>query len=68
MGASTRHGPHAGDQLLTLQIPRTTRKNVGTSFRIARSSTGAQIDGVMATAMGVYVAETVKPVEDQLFI
>lgn len=59
---------HAGDQLLAMQIPRATRKNVGTSFRIARSGTGAQIDAVMATAMGAYVAETVKPAEDQLFV
>lgn len=59
---------HAGDQLLTLQIPRTTRKNVGSSFRIARSGNGSQIDAVMATAMGAYVAETVKPAEDQLFV
>lgn len=59
---------HAGDPLLAVQIPRATRKNVGSSFRIARTGSGSQIDAVMATALGGYVAETVKPVEDQLFV
>ncbi len=58
---------HACDPLLTMQVPATARKNVGSGFRIARSGSG-EIDAVMATAMGAYVAETVAPVVDQLFV
>ena len=59
---------HAGDDLLTIQIPRAVRKNVGESFRISRVDSAAGIDAVMATALGVFGAEVdVAPV-NQLFI
>lgn len=48
---------HAGDPLLSVQIPRTARKNVGESFRISRQDSSVEIDAVMATAYAVYQAE-----------
>lgn len=49
---------HAGDPILSLQIPRTVRKNVGESFRISRKDSSVEIDGVMSTVLGVFAAET----------
>lgn len=58
---------HGNDALLTAQIPRTVRKNVGEAYRISRSDSGAEIDAVIATALGVYFAETHQDVSMQLF-
>lgn len=49
---------HSGDDLLTQQIPMTKRKNVSEHFRISRSGSSVEIDGVLSTALGVLVAET----------
>ncbi|RZU66756.1 phage terminase [Microterricola gilva] len=49
---------HAGDPLLTLQVPRTVRKNIGEQFRISRGDSSIEIDGVLSTAIGVLAAET----------
>lgn len=49
---------HAGDPLLTLQMPRTIRKNVGDNFRISRKDSSVEIDAVIATMLGIYGAET----------
>ncbi|MGM7677580.1 hypothetical protein [Microbacterium sp. A94] len=48
---------HAGDDLLSQQMPRAIRKNVGESFRISRADSSTEIDAVCATALGVLVAE-----------
>lgn len=58
---------HASDPLLTIQMPKTVRKNVGTTFRISRLP-GAEIDGVIATMEAVYAAEIVQDIGDQLFV
>ena len=51
---------HGNDPLLTMQIPRTVRKNVGDNYRISRADSGVVIDSVMATMLSVYAVETVK--------
>jgi len=58
---------HAGDSLLTKQLPLTRRKNVGENFRISRADSASEIDAVMATALGVYFAETMPEDTVQLF-
>ncbi|AQX81487.1 hypothetical protein BWO91_17320 [Plantibacter flavus] len=58
---------HADDDLLRLQIPMTVRKNVNEQFRISRSASSVQIDAVLATALGVLVAETQTEQELQIF-
>ncbi len=57
---------HSGDELLTRQIPNTIRKNHGEGYRISRRDS-AEIDGVMSTTLGVYGAETIAQVADQIF-
>lgn len=58
---------HSGDPLLTVQMPRTIRKNVGEGFRISRKDSSVEIDGVLATVGGVFVAETIPEDSLQLF-
>ena len=61
---------HAGDPVMTYQIPRTVRKNVGENFRISRVDSSVEIDAVMATAIAVHAASelTSKSPGIQLFI
>lgn len=58
---------HPGDPLLTAQLPRTARKNIGNAFRIVRQDSGSDIDAVMATVLGLYCAETLPDVGVQVF-
>ena len=58
---------HAGDPLLSRQVPQTTRKNINDSFRISRADSSVEIDAVLATALGVYVAEAVPDLPLQVF-
>lgn len=48
---------HAGDPLLTVQLPRTKRKDHGDSFRISAEDSSIEIDAVKATVMAVHAAE-----------
>ena len=48
---------HDGQPLLSVQAPRTVRKNVGEGYRISRKDSSVEIDGVVATALAVYAAE-----------
>jgi len=48
---------HAGDPLLSQQIPRAVRKNAGDAYRIARADSTGEIDAVIATALGALVEE-----------
>lgn len=58
---------HADEPLLAAQIPRAVRKNVGEAFRISRKESGVEIDAVMATLLGAYVAETIREPSIQVF-
>jgi hypothetical protein len=49
---------HAGDPLLSVQLPRTVRKNVGEQFRISRQDSSVEIDAVIATMLAVWGSET----------
>jgi phage terminase large subunit-like protein len=49
---------HANDPLLSLQMPITGRKSVGDAFRISRKNSSVEIDGVMATVLATFIAET----------
>lgn len=58
---------HAGDPLLTQQIPYAVRKDIGVAYRINRAGAGVSIDAVLATALGVLVAETTTDAGPQVF-
>lgn len=58
---------HADDPLINMQMPRATRKNIGEGWRISRKDSSTEIDGVMATVFGLYVAETTQEQPLQVF-
>lgn len=58
---------HAGDDLLSLQMPRAIRKNKGDSYRIDRTNSSVEIDAVMATALGTLVLEEQQDMGIQVF-
>lgn len=58
---------HAGDDLLNLQMPRAVRKSKGDVYRIDRASSSVEIDAVMATALGVYLADLQQEIPLQVF-
>lgn len=58
---------HPGHPLLSFQVPRTIRKNVGEGFRISRTDSSVEIDAVMGHVLGVHLAETAREVPFQLF-
>lgn len=47
---------HAGDELLSRQMPTAVKKSLGEGWRITRKSGGTEIDAVMATVNGLYAA------------
>lgn len=59
---------HGNDPLLSIQVPRTIRRNVGEAFRISRVDSSVEIDAVMATALAVLAAETTTALTPQLFV
>jgi phage terminase large subunit-like protein len=61
---------HAGDQILTYQIPRTVRKNVGENYKVSRIDSSVEIDAIMATLLAVYAASEQTPQHTglQLFV
>lgn len=58
---------HAGDELLTRQMPLARRRNVGEGWRLSAADSGADIDAVMATIAGLHVADVRPEVGLQLF-
>lgn len=58
---------HPGHPLMSVQIPRTVRKNVGEQFRISFEESSIEIDSVIAHVIGVHLAETSRQVPMQIF-
>ncbi|MBB1482500.1 hypothetical protein H5392_01335 [Tessaracoccus sp. MC1865] len=58
---------HRGDPLLSVQMPRTVRKNVGEGYRISRKDSSVEIDAVVATALAVLAAEVEQAQEPALY-
>ena len=58
---------HPGHMLMSIQIPRTARKNVGEGFRVTRAGSSVEIDAVMAHVLGVHLAETSRDTATQIF-
>lgn len=58
---------HPLDPLLTDQVPRTARRNVGNAFKVVRAGPAENIDAAMATVFGLYVADTTPDYGVQVF-
>ncbi|MDX3498594.1 terminase large subunit [Streptomyces turgidiscabies] len=49
---------HDHDPLVTYQMPKAMRKNIGETWAVTRKGGTVEIDGVMATIMAIYIAAT----------
>lgn len=49
---------HGNDALLSVQMPKAKRRDVGESWRISESQSSGNIEAVLATVWGLYVADT----------
>jgi phage terminase large subunit-like protein len=58
---------HAGDPLLSIQVPRTVRKMIGEGFRVSRRDSAVEIDAVMATLLATFGADTLREQTLQVF-
>lgn len=58
---------HAGDRLLGEQMTVARRRDVGDTWRISRALSAGDVDAVIATVAGLYVAETTDRGGDQVF-
>lgn len=58
---------HAGDPLILQQQSRARRRNVSDGWRISVSDSSGDVDAVLATVAGIYLAESVDDPGDQLF-
>lgn len=62
-----RRVEHAGDQLLEVQVPRAKRRDSGEGWRLSPTLSGAPVDAVRATVVGLYVAEVRPDSSQQMF-
>lgn len=58
---------HPGHQLLTMQIPRTVRRNDGDGFKVSRKDSTVDIDAVVGHLLGTQIAETTRDTPIQVF-
>lgn len=58
---------HPGDQLITAQYPKAKRRTSGDVWRISRSLSTGDVDGIIATVLGLRVAELRAKSRHQLF-
>lgn len=59
---------HAGDALLSAQVPRGVAKNTGDGWRVTRKDSVGDVDALLATIMGIYAVEVMKPAGPMLFV
>lgn len=58
---------HPGHALVSMQIPKAVRKDVGDGFRVSRADSVGQIDTVMNHVLGVHLVETQRDTGIQIF-
>ena len=49
---------HPRDEIVTLQMSRAVRKNIGESWKITRKDSGTDIDAAIATILAVWYVDT----------
>lgn len=59
---------HGDDDLLKAQVPRGVAKNTGEGWRITRKDSIGDVDALLATIMGIYAAEVMKPTGSFLYV
>jgi phage terminase large subunit-like protein len=59
---------HAGDALLRTQVPKGVARNTGEGWRVSRKDSVGDVDALLATIMGAYACEVLKPAGPMLFV
>jgi hypothetical protein len=58
---------HPRDEIVSLQMQRAVRKNIGESWKITRKDSGTDIDSAIATVLAVWYVETQKTPTKMVF-
>jgi phage terminase large subunit-like protein len=58
---------HPKDEIVSLQMQRAVRKNVGESWKITRKDSGTDIDAAIATVLAIWFVDTQKAPEQMVF-
>ena len=58
---------HPRDEIVSLQMQRAVRKNIGESWKITRKDSGTDIDSAIATVLAVWYVETQKTPTQMVF-
>jgi phage terminase large subunit-like protein len=58
---------HPRDEIVSLQMQRAVRKNIGESWKITRKDSGTDIDAAIATVLAVWYVETQKKPTQMVF-
>lgn len=58
---------HPRDEIVSLQMQRAVRKNIGDSWKITRKDSGTDIDAAIATVLAVWFVETQKRPTQMVF-
>lgn len=58
---------HPGDEIVSMQMQRAVRKNIGESWKITRKDSGTDIDAAIATVLAVWYVETQKKPTQMVF-
>ena len=58
---------HAYDEIVSVQMQRAVRKNIGESWKITRKDSGTDIDAAIATILAVWYVETKKQPTQMVF-
>lgn len=58
---------HPKDEIVSLQMQRAVRKNIGDSWKITRKDSGTDIDAAIATVLAIWYVETQKSPQQMVF-
>jgi phage terminase large subunit-like protein len=58
---------HPRDEIVSLQMQRAVRKNIGESWKITRKDSGTDIDAAIATVLAIWYVETQKKPTQMVF-
>lgn len=58
---------HPRDEIVSMQMQRAVRKNIGDSWKITRKDSGTDIDAAIATVLAVWYVETQKKPTQMVF-
>jgi hypothetical protein len=58
---------HPKDEIVTLQMQRAVRKNIGDSWKITRKDSATDIDAALATVLAIWFVDTQSKPQQMVF-